>query len=803
MGTYIPDAIFKSSLSFLPFINHLERSLTSGLMPKDIGDRLLHDLKEHPVLSAPVVDAADIDTDDEVFERLMCLLFPPPYRERDFASLTVPLNMRSIYATPRYRAALLDADGNFHGTFRPRFESYAEEEMVDLPHGRSLTLYAMIARKFFGLDLGMSYPLVFGVTDENDLDRFYKITMDFRFADVIAKKPLEPLTEHQIYELRTRADDLDLWTSLFPPDLFEARGIALHNAIEVTDEEATSALKRELIENDALVSMQRFNRLQRYVRTLLRRPHLSLGVTVRSGDLVYMLNGMQECSEVGAELLSDAEKYHLEEVVGSVYGRCFADGAVHIVDDVAEETDESTASISAQLLAKGMRNVYTAPLKIGDQIQGVLYLSSPIPGDLNPLNTLKMGEALPLFSLALNRTIEDLNNRVQRTIREEYTAIHPSVEWRFRKAAIRLLEAERTGDDSIPEPIAFRDVYPLFNVTDIRGSSTARNDAIQQDLIDQLVEARNVVETARQTRPLAILANLTYRIDTSIASLQKGMNAGDESTVLHFIRTEIESLFDHLATFGSAVSKTVQHYRTLIDNDHGFLYRRRREFEQSVATINRVASSYVEDEEERAQSIIPHYFEKHETDGVDVGIYVGPSLLESGSFNTLYLRELRLWQLMVCVSLARRTHELVPKLPIPLETTHLILVHSQPLSIRFRMDEKQFDVDGAYNIRYEIIKKRIDKATIRETGERLTQPNMIAIVYSQDGEADEYRRYLNFLIASGHLEDGIEELDLEELQGVSGLRALRVSVNVDNTAQHEETVPEEIEAAIRAMTVEG
>ena len=48
-----------------------------------------------------------------------------------------------------------------------------------------------------------------------------------------------------------------------------------------------------------------------------------------------------------------------------------------------------------------------------------------------------------------------------------------------------------------------------------------------------------------------------------------------------------------------------------------------------------------------------------------------------------------------------------------LRVASLILVHSNPLAIRFRMDEKQFDVDGAYNIRYEIIKKRIDKANIK------------------------------------------------------------------------------------------
>src|SRR5262249_62091743 len=75
-----------------------------------------------------------------------------------------------------------------------------------------------------------------------------------------------------------------------------------------------------------------------------------------------------------------------------------------------------------------------------------------------------------------------------------------------------------------------------------------------------------------------------------------------------------------------------------------------------------------------------------------------------------------------------------PRLPEPLETTNLILVQHAPLSIRFRFDEKRFDVDGAYNVRYEIMKKRIDKAVVRGTTERVTQPGKIAIVYSQEAE---------------------------------------------------------------------
>jgi hypothetical protein len=137
---------------------------------------------------------------------------------------------------------------------------------------------------------------------------------------------------------------------------------------------------------------------------------------------------------------------------------------------------------------------------------------------------------------------------------------------------------------------------------------------------------------------------------------------------------------------------------------------------------------------------------------------------------------------MVTCGIAVRAHRLRDRLPIPLEITHLVLVQHAPLSIRFRFDEKRFDVDGAYNIRYEIVKKRIDKAVVEGTNERVTQPGKLAIVYNQPAEALEYRAYIEYLQALGCLTGPVESLELGELQGVQGLRALRVEIALDNPA---------------------
>jgi len=74
------------------------------------------------------------------------------------------------------------------------------------------------------------------------------------------------------------------------------------------------------------------------------------------------------------------------------------------------------------------------------------------------------------------------------------------------------------------------------------------------------------------------------------------------------------------------------------------------------------------------------------------------------------------------------------------------------------------------------VKKRLDKALIKGSDERLTQPGTIAIVYAQPREAQEYRDYIAYLQAVGELTADVETLVLEDLPGAQGLQALRVTV---------------------------
>jgi hypothetical protein len=194
--------------------------------------------------------------------------------------------------------------------------------------------------------------------------------------------------------------------------------------------------------------------------------------------------------------------------------------------------------------------------------------------------------------------------------------------------------------------------------------------------------------------------------------------------------------------------------------------------------INEGLSRYLEQADQEIQSSFPHYFEKHQTDGVDYMMYLGSSMMKNQRLASFHVKNMTLWQLQVAWGLVRELEAIKPDLPLPLDAGHLILVNHTPLSIRFRFDEKRFDVDGAYDVRQEIIKSRIDKAVVKGTGQRLTQPGKIAVVYSNPLEGRQLRQHIEYLVSRKKFNDDMETLELEDLPDVRGLKALRVPVNL-------------------------
>ena len=764
---------FRCELSLAPLITFWTQTSAyhefgRGPLPGIVREKVRH----APELAGAIEDLSIIAKHQELVDLMMSAMFPPAFWEQEYGAALFPFQLRAFYATSAFRRSLMNEDGTLQGRVNLDPQRLAAVKI--------LLAYELILQRTYGIGLGVEAPVIFTTEDPaTKLDRHFQMLFDWRFVEVQPIGPVPPLTDALRRRLQAGHLDVDLLREMLPPEQFVLRGFMILKAVDVTDQEVLSSLKRDLIDKESIVSHARFHDLETKLRTLFRRPALGLGLAAVEGDRVLVLNDAS--SHEHACIFADSAHHKTSEFAGSLYERAIREGRPIVIDDLMAWPDRTR--IEDELIQNGVRNFVAAPLHYQDEVIGTLELLSPNAGDLNAAHLPKLEEVLPLFSMAVQRSVEELNSRIQALIKEKCTAIHPTVEWRFRKAVLNGIDRQETGSlgaGAEMEPIVFEGVHPLYGLADIRGSSVQRGLAIQADLLTQLRLAAAVVQAAGQARSLPALDELGYRIDKRIAQIERNLNSGDEVGIIAFLRAHVESLFDYLGEFGREVRARIEAYRIALDARLGTVYRQRRMFEESVTRLAEAISSQLDREEQAAQEMFPHYFEKQKTDGVDYQMYVGASLLEDGRFDPICLKNLRLWQLMLTCGIAVRAHQLRDSLPVPLETTHLVLVQHTPLSIRFRFDEKRFDVDGAYDIRYEIVKKRIDKAVVAGTTERLTQPGKIAIVYSQPGEAQEYRSYIEYLQSLGYLTGAVEQCELEELQGVQGLQALRVAVDLDN-----------------------
>ncbi len=727
---------------------------------------LLRRVEALPELRGPIYDVSLLHRHPEVFNLLMLFLISPLDRNTQLFKFSRPFQLTPLFVSKALRELMGRKDVCYS------FEADAAE--VWQTH--QITLGCTILKQCYGVEVNLSNTPMLTVPDaETGLRRFYRATLNHDFVEVVVCGELPVLSEATIQRLLHNIHDTGLWRNLLPPDKFAFHGFHVARLQDVTEEESLSRLKHRLISRDAVLDVDRVKELADLVRLHFQRPHLQLGLTAVDYPLERAIDHEYR---IRYNLLSDeVDRLVSPNHAGSIYDQVFQSGEMMVIEDLREISEPTI--LETKLIDLGYRSMLLAPLLSQEKhIIGIVELASPEPYSLNAFLEAKFQEIRGLFRTAVERSREYIDNRIEIIMREQYTSLHPTIEWRFTEAAFNILKRQEEGLPQVAEEIRFKKVYALYGQADIVGSSNLRNAAIYQDFFDNLRAGRFFLSRALELVDFPIVNQVILSLDVHLSTTLDQFDNSHEIRFGDFIHKQLTPLVKQLGSQLPELRKLANTYIKDLDPDLGLFYRVRRDYEQSVTTLNRTISDFLTERDQAAQQVMPHYFEKYKTDGVEYEIYAGQSLLKRQDFSRIHLRNLRLSQLVDMCELTRRVHALTNELPMPLRTAQLIFAYTTPLTIRFRMDEKRFDVDGDYNVRYEILKKRIDKATIRQGEERLTQPGMVSIVYLQDRDVEEYEDYLHYLRQAHYITGEVEFLTLDPLQSVSGLRALRFRVQV-------------------------
>ncbi|UJH91274.1 GAF domain-containing protein [Antarcticibacterium sp. 1MA-6-2] len=766
MKNQLKDFPLDIKISFHRIIEQYQEQLKreqSSIARKYMED-VLDYVSSFPKLTEGLDDPQELKKYQDPIRILLDDLFPGILTNNEIKAASLPFHNIIFNSSKRFKAILAEAGEDYTLEMRNMDESmyYIFGCIIILNH-------------HYGYEIDFSRPMYYDIPDENGILKHYRLALNADFIDIEPGENAIEITEKDVDQLIQNIDDVDLWKEKFPPRSWIFRGFTIINLTDVTVDDAISELKTTLLHQETS-DKDELLKFQEIFRSIYKIPDLRVGYTVyNKREMVFERMNSREAQSfiLHQQLVSDCKTGICEKS----FQKLLEEQAYFTISNVKSYAKKTGNNLLSQNLQKSkVKSCILAPIANGNELMGVLELVSSRKNELNSINAIKLDEILPYIVTSMERNRSEFENRIKAVIQSECTSIHPSVLWIFEREAKRFIkDLDEDGLASFKD-IAFKDVYPLYGQIDIVASSEARNSAIQKDLIQQLDMLEEIIDKAFQEEGLPIYDQVRYRIIEFKDDLEENLNASSEQKVFNLLQKEVNPIMEHVSKQSEELKKLVEEYQSKLNPETGVVYQLRKHYDETVQRINRTMARYIDRKQVEAQRIYPHYFERYKTDGVDHNMYIGAALTSNRPFNMVYLYNLRLWQLSTMCEMENRFYQIQKSTPIKLDAASLILVFNNTLSIRYRMDEKKFDVDGTYNARYEIIKKRIDKAFIKNTEERITQKGKIVIVYSQGSDEREYLRYVKYLQTKKYLGEEVELLELEDVQGVVGLRAIRVDI---------------------------
>ncbi len=762
----------KRKLSFRPFLNYIKniRDKTSS-HKKYYFSYVIEQFEKHPEF----VEPADISKLKD-YEELMQLIYNSlssmvEDEEVNYWALATPLKPTIFYSTNAFFNLVANIASGEVCT------NVATVGSVEVEGNPVEFVYAVILEKYYGIPSFFGTEMVHALEDPaTGLTHYYKVDIDIRFIEIHAEKEL-PEIKFDILKSGTydKNEKLRWLHEVLPLGMFRFEGFGISTIKDVSVNYAIENIKNFILTHTLYQGDNYFSSVVHWLKIIVGNNDIEFGLlpALHVNKKLVFNDGLY----VNSILVNAAKKSGMAEGnYLSLIDKYFNNPKLVFFSEITEEEIEKHSYLK-MLADDGIFSYALIPIYFGSSLVGVLEIYSKKEVVLNELMFTKLDPVVPLLSQLLKNGIHEFHDGIDRVIKDKFTSVQPSVQWKFNEAAWHYLRDKQFNEKNAEiEDIHFEYVFPLYGAVDIRNSTIERNNALNKDMETQFSLLIAMLEKLKKQSGFKLIDEKIFLAKKWLREIVDPEVFTQQININNFLENNISDFLLEFRNGNPWAIAIMDEYFNAIDEKKGAAFQNRRQLERSMSTVIGAVNNYLDKMQEEIQQAFPCYFEKFRTDGVEYDIYIGQSIAPDRPFSDIYLKNLRLMQLSSMASVVKLTAKTAEDLPVAVETTQLIFIHSQPIDIKFRKDEKRFDVEGTYNIRYQIVKKRIDKVMIKGSTERLTQPGKIALVYLNQQDANEYMGYIQYLQGQNILGNDLEELDLEELQGVNGLKALRVGV---------------------------
>lgn len=761
---YKQDAPFQVYISFKKYLDVLEHIRYNDRLEYRVNyaESLIEKTKNFKELRDGFQDISLLEKNEDLIKLLLADLFPTGLTNNEIKAASIPLSNTTFNYTERFKAILKDAGKDFEIELR----NIDDDEFY-------VFCCCLILQSYFKRDIKSNLPLYYDIPNKQGIMKHYKISVNADFTEVYPTENAKIPSDEVIDMLLENLDDFKLWKKYFPSKSWVLKGFTIISLIDCTSEVALSDLKSSMIQIDP-EDLSPDENLIEIFKSYFDVAQLSFG---------FMLFNKKDQQLERLPIYENVFTNHIldfwintfdEETRRNTFNNLNHNSKPIVVSNIENLDHEIKAMPSFRILRDNKINSFMViPIMKDGELMAIMEFTSPIANSFNGLKLKKMEFFTDMILFSVNRFSFEKNYQIEAIIQREYTTIHDSVVWKFRNEAEKYFNASLAKKIYTLKQISFKNLTPLFGFSDIRSSSEKRYHLMLEDLNQQIDCLHDIFSLINSDSEKYMLALEIFENE-----LNNEIKADSEQRFQRLLRDEIHPFLQGKLEVKSSseVKAKIKDYFALVFTQTDLFYSKRKSLDDSITLVNRKLADVLDDAQIKAQQIFPHYYERFKSDGVEHNLYTGQNIAPDLHYHSKIVHKLRYWQLKTMCNMEIEFRNFKKDLPIDLDIASLIFVYNEKIDIRFRMDEKRFDVDGAYNSYYEIIKKRLDKALIKDSADRITCPGKITIVYFGMENQKEYLDYISRLQKKEILKNDIEFLKVEDLQGITGLLALRVSL---------------------------
>jgi len=764
---YKKDAPFQVLISFKKYLDVLEHIRYNDRLEYRVNyaESLIERTKKFPELRDGFLDEDLLEKHEDLIRQILADLFPTGLTHNEIKAASVPLSKTTFNYTERFKSILKDAGKDFEIELR----NIGEDEFY-------VFCCCLILQTYFKRDIKSTMPLYYDIPNRLGIMKHYKITVNSDFIEVYPTEEAKIPSDDVLDMLLENLDDFKLWKKYFPSKSWVLKGFTIVSLVDCTSEVALSDLKSSMIEIDP-EDLSPDENLVEIFKSYFDVPELNFGL---------MLFDKKDQKLGRLPIYENVFTHHVldfwinafdEETRKNTFTNLNHNSKPIVISNV-NKLDENVKSLPSFSILRdnNINSFMVIPIMKDNELLAIMEFTSPQANSFNGLKLKKMEFFTDMILFSLNRFSFEKNYQIEAIIQREYTSIHDSVVWKFRNEAEKYFNASLGKKMYTLKQISFKNLTPLFGFSDIRSSSDKRFNLMLEDINQQLDSLHDIFTMINSDSEKYLLA-----LDVFENELNNEIKADTEQRLQRLLREEIHPYLQGKLEMKAdrEIKNKIKDYFLQVFTQTDLFYANRKSLDDSITLVNRKLADMLDEGQVKAQELFPHYYERFKSDGVEHNLYIGHNIAPDLPYTSKVVHKLRYWQLKTMCNMEREFQNFKRDLPIQLDIASLIFVYNEKIDIRFRMDEKRFDVDGAYNSYYEIVKKRLDKAHVKDSSERITCPGKITIVYFGMENQKEYLEYINKLQKKGILQNDVEFLRVEDLQGITGLLALRISLAQD------------------------